>query len=423
MKIKDQIEIFPDPQLRHVLTGSQEEVEASEKKFTGQILKNLAFIEKYLQCIENQATTKQRKTAGRLIGYIGKEKSTLSGEVAARIDKITDLLIDEKERSRKETKKKVAAQEAQNMEISQEELGKFPEATTALSQFGALSNDIQKLQEMKAKVDLRSEKSQLISEKKKKIEEMKDPVETNRFLDMEGQLENSQKMVLVGVPKRQIEDVQRYWEMIVKKNVPLMVSLCSSCQWQEIMPFWKRGKIDRIAEKLKETTGTTIACEGKKVLYVGKETVLDKGKQRQVKIIERTYTLTDKDGNKRTATHLHYLHWPDHEVAPNLEAFDVLVKRRHELVNNLDAPIAINCQGGIGRTGELALFECFKHEIDHQQKMGKSLDEITLNLPETIYGLRQFAPHLCGSEIEQLAQVCQFVDRYYQELQSKKEVV
>jgi hypothetical protein len=416
MKIKDQIAIFPDNALRHVLTGSQEEIEVSEKALVPNLLQGkltqekVELIQKYIDCVANQKDTKHRKTASRLINYLSKgiqEKGKTAPELIQRIKTVASRLID-----KKELKERVKTHESQKMEAKDFDFSQFPEEKCSLSEFEALSKNLERLAEMRMKVHVRSQMDPEISKKRKLIHQFEKPSDGNRFLNYEGQLEDNQKLVLVPSPKRDIEDAKHYWEMVMEKKVPLMISLCSPCQWKKILPFWRPETI----KKISFDSGAKAKCVKTSILYTGDKKVLDKGKERTVKIVERVYKVTAKDGSKHKATHLHYLHWPDHEVAPDLAALDVLLKKRSEVLKSRDAPMAINCQGGVGRTGEIALFECCKNEIDNQRKRGVPLDKISLNLAEIIYGMRQFAPSLIGTEIEQLGQVCSLIDRYYKTL-------
>jgi protein-tyrosine phosphatase len=95
---------------------------------------------------------------------------------------------------------------------------------------------------------------------------------------------------------------------------------------------------------------------------------------------------------------------------------DKLFKRKDELVLDQALPITINCQGGIGRTGVVAITELAKREIDRKKLQAKDGTEIKINIPELIYTVRQlYQGKTLVSNHEQLSQIYYMVGRYYQE--------
>lgn len=131
----------------------------------------------------------------------------------------------------------------------------------------------------------------------------------------------------------------------------------------------------------------------------------------RIKIIERTFSIMRGSKKIRRVTQLHYLHWPDHKQAPDLKALNTLIKRRMKLLRNSNRPLVINCQGGKGRTGIVALLECCRNEVENQKAKGVPIKKTVLNVAEMIYMMRKFRPKLIEG-VSQLSQACRYVAHY-----------
>ena len=139
------------------------------------------------------------------------------------------------------------------------------------------------------------------------------------------------------------------------------------------------------------------------------------------KIIESTLIATN-GSKKRTIKHLHYTGWKDKRAAPSVWLMDRLQNRMKVLSPNPETPIAINCRGGIGRTGTLATSYVLRKKINEKILKGKPLKKIRVNIPDTIYSFRKQRNGLVGNEIH-LSQIYSITHAYYEKLQRHKAII
>lgn len=130
------------------------------------------------------------------------------------------------------------------------------------------------------------------------------------------------------------------------------------------------------------------------------------------KIIESTLEIS-KNGQKRTVTHLHYEGWHDKTAIPDEQLFRRLLDRIDELNPLPSTPIAINCKGGVGRTGTTAVAHYLRKEINAELALGKKLDAIRINVPDVIYAFRKQRRSLVGQP-SQFSQIYSTIAAYYE---------
>lgn len=260
---------------------------------------------------------------------------------------------------------------------------------------------------MRKEIDIHCSQDAAMQALKRKLNKESSAASGNRFLHRELSLENVQKMILGGIPRRSLDDAAKYWQMIRETKAALMITLNSNGQWDQAKPFWKK--------KLAENLGLPITRKSVEVLYKSDKKITDKidhqEKQVFVKIVKKTFDITDEQGLTHQAVHLHYKHWPDHSRCPDLDALVTLLRERQAIVKDKSSPIVINCQGGVGRTGEMALLEFALNLLENQEKQGIGWDKMTLNIAELIYQMRKSQPTIIGSTIEQIQQVCHLLSR------------
>jgi protein tyrosine phosphatase len=203
------------------------------------------------------------------------------------------------------------------------------------------------------------------------------------FLDASEVQTAVQTYLLSGLP-RTLKTAQDYWDQILMKGTRVVVSLHETGEAKSrCYDFWKEDRIKEMTFR----DGWT--------LRVTEPPVEDKGQGSGPKIVETTYEAS-REEEKRTITHLHYDGWVDRSSIPNEDLLGALIRRMKDLSSDRDFPIAINCHGGVGRTGTLAVcYDLFK-ECEQQLASGTTPDKVFVNVPERIYALRKQRASLIG---------------------------
>ena len=149
--------------------------------------------------------------------------------------------------------------------------------------------------------------------------------------------------------------------------------------------FWKEDRIKEMAFRDGWTLRITEVLDGNKDQSSGP------------RIIETTYEAS-RGEEKRTITHLHYDGWHDQSAIPDVTLLGTLIRRIEDLSPDRKIPIAINCHGGVGRTGTLTVcYDQFK-ECKQQLAAGTTSDRVVVNVPERLYALRKQRPNLIGQK-------------------------
>ncbi len=217
-----------------------------------------------------------------------------------------------------------------------------------------------------------------------------------------------QHFVLAGCPKTD-RDVRNYFEAALDQNVAVFVSALKSNEAKtRINNFWKADNVSRV----KLRNGATIKNISSRVI----RKIEDSKKKIVPQIIETTLVTS----NRKTITHLHYEGWRDKRGMPCKELFSDLLDRIYELSPNPKSPVAINCRGGVGRTGTVAVSLYLRREVDAQLLAGKKLDEISVNIPELIYAFRNQRKSIVGLPV-QFTQIYSVLNDYYERLKAKQE--
>lgn len=133
------------------------------------------------------------------------------------------------------------------------------------------------------------------------------------------------------------------------------------------------------------------------------------------RIIERTLQYS----SGHTLHHLHYEGWKDKRAMPSKRLLTSLLDRIYELSPDPQVPVGINCRGGTGRSGTIAVSLYLRREVDAQLAAGKKINEIKVNIPEIIYSFRKHRKSIIGTPA-QLAQIYSVLAEYYQRLCKKE---
>lgn len=196
-------------------------------------------------------------------------------------------------------------------------------------------------------------------------------------------------------------EARDYLETAVDQKTTVLVSLLQSFELKGgSNNFWK----NKTLKKIKLRDGTTFVQEPSEILQQKSS-----GK-RAPKIVE-----TRLSYGPETCTHLHYDGWKDKNPAPSVELLAFLLDRICELSPDPTIPVGINCKGGVGRTGVLAVSLYLRREIDAQIASGVALDDISINIPETIYALRKMKKSMVSTP-QQFAQIYRVLAHYYEQL-------
>ena len=121
------------------------------------------------------------------------------------------------------------------------------------------------------------------------------------------------------------------------------------------------------------------------------------GINRETSLFETTLTLS----NGKVLTHLHYEGWCDGTPVPDVHLFQLMLDRMRELNQN-DAPIAINCKGGVGRSG----FTLIAYALERAELSRP------INLVEMIYALRKQRMNFFGTNGLALAKLYEVLNTY-----------
>jgi protein tyrosine phosphatase len=212
------------------------------------------------------------------------------------------------------------------------------------------------------------------------------------------------KFLLFACP-RKLEHVQWLFQYALKNRVSLFVSLLGEEEAPQLVNnFWKNNVLSKLPSidgwKIQEVASHVIANNPQATNELGKHP----------EIIQTDITATKK-GKTRTFTHLHFNGWCDRSPMPDEKLFATLIETIRARNPSPTQPIAINCRGGVGRTGTTAITLDLQKEIDCQLAVGKDPQNITINVADTIAYFRKFRKGIVGQE-SHYAQIHSVIDDY-----------
>ncbi len=203
---------------------------------------------------------------------------------------------------------------------------------------------------------------------------------------------------------RSYSEVRDYFDGALARKTTLFVSCLKSTEVRNRSNnFWQ----NKVLKHIRLRNGSKITQTSSRVLEI-----LENSKKKTVpQIIESKLYCSNGDW----VTHLHYEGWRDKAEMPSERLLNVLLDRIYELNPDPSVPVAINCKGGIGRTGTVALSLYLRRIVDSELKAGKELSEIEVNIPELIYMFRKERKRMIGVP-KQLAQIYTVLYTYYKRL-------
>jgi protein tyrosine phosphatase len=456
--------LFQDPSLQKALIGAQKDgekvKEVRERDFAPNLFKSKdreKLIPIYLKVIDLQIkTAKNPKNFVRLLQKFeaefskGKELSKDVAKIAQECLKTHADKIDAKKKKKsladssfERKKQKIEKKELGLDGSKQIDCGKFPDATCKLSALGSIKEkEIKKfLEEIKKR---RKEKDlSLVSKSKndaKKAENKKRvkgtfPWDENRSgKEIPGLFVNASDVILPGfqnfifagcpTDKAHMGD---YYDVLLRKGVQIIVTVNKEGERGDTPAFWTQKELNKV--KLRE--GGKIALVSQKEIarsdkpvftkYVDPSEMSPEELAAWVPRVQESVIGVAKDEKSHLFTHLYYDNWHDHQAPPCLKTLYVLVDRIDELTKSRETPIAINCHGGVGRTGVVGAILYGRRKIDAELAKGKKLDDIEINIPELVYDLCKQRQGMV-SHGSQLIAVYASLASYYESLKAKEEV-
>ena len=205
------------------------------------------------------------------------------------------------------------------------------------------------------------------------------------------------------------EKAKKYMESVLEKGGTLFVSCHESTEAAtKCRDFWKNELVLKSG-----LNGASVVKITEEILQTS---LVKNSAQKTPQLIESTLELDDG----RKISHIHFDGWIDRSGCPDDVLLNVLLKRMDELSPDPRWPKAINCHGGVGRTGEVAYnYLIRKHIEDQIQHSQKEIGDIEVNVPKLISDLRQYRE--LSTSGYHITQVYSSTDAYFQRLvQSKK---
>lgn len=354
------------------------------------------YVHLFLEVIEEQKETQYNPACSRLLdAFIGqlnqnKTKITISDAIQQSLDRVNRCY-----------KKGIYKEPITTPGI-------FPDQVVKVSEFLDVANDEFRPHDMEQLViDHASEDPEM-----KFLKEARDKRHNEGFSYDVVTLEKIPKLVVCGVPRSDRDNcLAEFYKMLVKEEVPVVIALNTFSDWEKAIAYYDAEVLKQLPQDFE------VSASEPKVLYKGTvATNIPKAMRKKaaelgldheelmpyrVRLEERTLTVQHKE-KRHTATHLHFVNWPDHEEAPDLKALGMLLDRQ----TALGGSAVVHCQGGIGRTlGYLQNF-AVREKLRAAYKKADDVNSLEINLPELTYALKRQAPRLGGApKGERLAQV------------------
>jgi protein tyrosine phosphatase len=212
-----------------------------------------------------------------------------------------------------------------------------------------------------------------------------------------------QHFILAACPKT-LKDARNFFEAALDQDVPVYVSALRSTEARHhCNNFWRKKSLKKITLR-----------DDSKIEYIS-STIIAKKKKSIQHAVPQLIESTLYCSRGTYLTHLHYEGWQDKRGMPSEKLLTKLLDRLYELSPDPSVPIAINCRGGTGRSGTIAVSLYLRRLVDAKLAAGKTLDEITVNIPEIIYSFRRHRTSIIGTPA-QLAQIYSVLAAYYERL-------
>ena len=218
--------------------------------------------------------------------------------------------------------------------------------------------------------------------------------------------------LLAACPKNE-EEAAKLYTVALNQGIRLFVSLLQSTEAPEVYNnFWTQTQLQKLILK----DGWTIQNVEKQVLREG---LPEKGDTEKSKIIASRLIACKPGQETRIMRHLHYEGWHDKKPAPDEDLVQFLLDEIESTQQATTAPIEINCKGGIGRTGTLAICHYIRQKIDSELAKGIALEDISIDVAHIIYQFNAQRNWIWPG----FAQVHSITGKYYEALCSQKKVL
>ena len=151
--------------------------------------------------------------------------------------------------------------------------------------------------------------------------------------------------------------IEDFWQMVFDNKVGLIVMLCSLAEGgrQKCAEYWKENNT-KITFKIKVTEEKSV----------------------NEYLMSRVFSVTDKNGEVRKVSQLHFIGWPDHGIPNVNKVYETFVKMIKSVNEQFSAPVVVHCSAGVGRTGTFMTLFSLYFEIMKQIEEKKSTIEFNI---------------------------------------------
>ncbi len=420
MNLKTQKALFPDPELRRVISQDQE---LSKDWFAWNVLQHPErdkWIPLYVAALEKHNCSIAKKLLDKFVADHKKHASSLglSNDIIESIKRNARVKKSYVKSSSKSSKRR--------LKLRDKALDKIKNMHVPVAHLREIAKSRRFVLKMKEALRTYYKHDPQLNALRYLVTENTDySYDKERIVDIPG----CQKTLLVPHPVSE-KYVARYYQAVIEHKVPVLITLCSPYEdRKEVIPFWEDTKV--LDEEGKEIRCTKLV---ELELYKGQKLadIKDTSRARLAKasglvpeeyfprIVERHLRL-QYDGKEHEVVHLHYENWPDHQEAPDVEALHTLIERRDSLVDGHDSVVMLNCKATIGRSGTFFLTDWGRKIVSAMAEEGISFSEMKLNVPHMLLQVRQFRPILSGNPT-QLRQALDIIGQHFEDLQQKAEV-
>ncbi len=194
------------------------------------------------------------------------------------------------------------------------------------------------------------------------------------YLSASDVITHAQHYIVAQAPlKRTIND---FWHALIVRKCPVIVTTAMPIEYnqEKAYAYW-------------EEDAFPIHTKDWKIEH-SKKTDEILGTYTNHRLVKRTFYATNKETSERQLiTQIHYENWPDNGI-PDLKLFNKLLDTIDEMHIAKDAPIAVHCSAGIGRSGTFVAGHSLRKVIRKEKASGKKLNTFTVNIPEAVMILR-----------------------------------
>ncbi|HXF28838.1 MAG TPA: protein-tyrosine phosphatase family protein, partial [Chlamydiales bacterium] len=223
-------------------------------------------------------------------------------------------------------------------------------------------------------------------------------------------LQNPVQSAILSALPHTAKTAGKYFEAAICAGTKVFVSLHEIGEIKErCEEFWRNSALSQFTFR----DGTTIV----NTTDANPEVVMTGNSGSKIPLLVAVSRLAVSNGS--TVFHIHCSGWPDSKPLPDEAVMHSLFDHIEKLSPESNIPIAINCKGGVGRTGTTYLCYYLRKLIQARLRAGEKLDDITINIPQSWYEMRGERSGLI-SHGEQIAQVYSVTAAYYESLKAQQ---